>query len=117
LTHLSLFCNNISKKGIEQLIKFDCKQSLIKLDLSENPKIGDEGIAKLISVNWDNLDTLFINKIKLTIKGLEKFKNCNIKKIFMKDNQINVEEAKNVIRALNLSNRKIITGIPELDEL
>ena len=117
LTHLSLFCNNISYKGIKELIKFDCKKSLKKLDLSENPKIGDEGIAKLISVNWDNLDTLFINKIKLTIKGLEKFKNCNIKKIFMKDNQINVEEAKKIILAFKLSKREIITGIPELDEL
>ena len=117
LTHLSLFCNNISYKGIEELIKFDCKQSLLKLDLSENPKIKDKGIEKLISVNWVQLNTLIINKIHLTNIGLEYFKKCNINKIYMKDNYLNKEDAKNIIRALKLNNREIITGIPELDQL
>ena len=117
LTHLSLFCNNISYKGIKELIKFDCKQSLLKLDLSENPKIKDKGIEKLISVNWVQLNTLIINKIHLTNIGLEYFKKCNINKIYMKDNYLNKEDAKNIIRALKLNNREIITGIPELDQL
>ena len=114
LTHLSLFCNNISKKGIEQLIKFDCKQSLIKLDLSENPKIGDNGILKFLSVNWVKLDTLYINKIKLSNVGLEYFTRSNIRKIIMYNNKIG-NNALNIIQSLKLNNREIITGIPELD--
>ena len=117
LTHLSLFCNNISYKGIEELIKFDCKQSLIKLDLSENQKIGDQGILQLISENWKKLNILYINKIKLTNNGLENLRRCNIKKIYMKDNYLKKEGAKNIILSLKLSNREIITGIPELDQL
>ena len=117
LTHLSLFCNNISYKGIKELKKCDFKQSLIKLDLSENQKIGDQGILQLISENWEKLNILYINKIKLTNNGLENLRRCNIKKIYMKDNYLKKEGAKNIILSFKLSNRKIITRIIKLDEL
>ena len=114
LTHLSLFSNNISSKGINYLININCKQNLLKLDLSENPKISDEGINNFLSVDWPVLNTLIINKINLSKKGLEYFQRCNIRKIFLKNNNIK-NDALTIIQALRYS-KVIITGNSELDE-
>lgn len=114
LTHLSLFSNNISSKGINYLININCKQNLLKLDLSENPKISDEGINNFLSVDWPVLNTLIINKINLSKKGLEYFQRCNIRKIFLKNNNIK-KDALTIIQSLKYS-KVIITGNSELDE-
>ena len=115
LNELSLSNNNISYKGICDLCKCDFKYTLIKLDLSENIKIGDEGIKNFVNTNWDKLNELIIINIGLTDNGLHYFRKTNIKKINMNQNQL-TNEVGNIINSLKLDNKIIITGIPKFDK-
>ena len=115
LNELSLSNNNISYKGICDLCKCDFKYTLIKLDLSENIKIGDEGIKNFVNTNWDKLNELIIINIGLTDNGLHYFRKTNIKKINMNQNQL-TNEVGNIINSLKLDNKIIITGIPQFDK-
>ena len=115
LTELTLSNNNISYIGINDLCKCDFKHTLIKLDLSENIKIGDKGIENLVNTLWDKLYDLIIIKINLTNNGLHYFRKTNIKKILMQNNKL-TKDAENILYSLKLDNKQIITGIPKLDK-
>ena len=114
LNELELSNNNISEKGIIDLCKCDFKHTLIKLNLSENPKIGDKGIKNLVNVNWEKLENLIIIQINLTNKGLQFLTKTNIITINMNRNKITIE-AENIINSLKLDNKQIITGISKID--
>ena len=111
---MELSNNNISEKGIIDLCKCDFKHTLIKLNLSENPKIGDKGIKNLVNVNWEKLENLIIIQINLTNKGLQFLTKTNIITINMNRNKITIE-AENIINSLKLDNKQIITGISKID--
>ena len=115
LTELTLSNNNISYIGINDLCKCDFKHTLIKLDLSENIKIGDKGIENLVNTFWDKLYDLIIIKINLTNNGLHYFRKTNIKKILMQNNKL-TKDAENILYSLKLDNKQIITGIPKFDK-
>ncbi len=115
LTELTLSNNNISYIGINDLCKCDFKHTLIKLDLSENIKIGDKGIENLVNTLWDKLYDLIIIKINLTNNGLHYFRKTNIKKILMQNNKL-TKDAENILYSLKLDNKQIITGIPKFDK-
>ena len=115
LTELTLSNNNISYIGINDLCKCDFKHTLIKLDLSENIKIGDEGIKNFVNTNWDKLNELIIIRINLTNNGLHYFRKTNIKKILMQNNKL-TKDAENILYSLKLDNKQIITGIPKFDK-
>jgi V8-like Glu-specific endopeptidase len=115
LTELTLSNNNISYIGINDLCKCDFKHTLIKLDLSENIKIGDKGIENLVNTLWDKLYDLIIIKINLTNNGLHYFRKTNIKKILMQNHKL-TKDAENILYSLKLDNKQIITGIPKFDK-
>ena len=88
LNCLYLFHDNITSYGISYLTRAVFVNNLIAILLSENPKIGDEGVYNMISDNvWNELCILSLNNTGLTDKALEYLKEPKM----MKLKRLNIE--------------------------